>query len=185
MSMIGISDLHIAPMTTEDTATTAATYGAILSVPGTIQADLNPNSVTGTLYADNGAYEVGQSGLGDGSLTLELADLPLAVQAVIFGHNVTKGVLTKLTSDEAPYVGVRFQCVKASGAVRYVSIPKCKFAEPQETVKTKDNNITFQTSKCSGKFVQRKNDKQYYKCADTDAVDYEAATGTAWYTTFD
>ena len=185
MSLVGISNLHIAAMTTEDTATTAPVYGTLIAVPGIIQADINPNSINGTLYADNGAYEAATSGLGDGTVTIELADLPQDVQALIFGHTATKGVMSKLTSDQAPYVGIRFECVKASGAVRFISIPKVKFSEPQETVKTKDNSITFQTGKCEGKMVQRKNDKQYYKFADTDAEGYEAATGTAWYTTFD
>ena len=185
MSLVGISNLHIAAMTTEETATTAAVYGTPLAVPGLIQADIDPASVSGTLYADNGAYEAATSGLGDGKLTLELADLPQEVQALIFGHSAVKGVMTKLTSDQAPYVGVRFEAVQANGNIRYVSIPKVKFSEPQETVKTKDNSITFQTGKCEGKMVQRKNDKQYYKFADTDAEGYEAATGTAWYTTFD
>ena len=178
MSLVGISNLHIAAMTTEETATTAAVYGTPLAIPGMIQVDLDPASVNGTLYADNGAYEAATSGLGDGKLTLELADLPQEVQALIFGHSAVKGVMTKLTSDQAPYVGVRFEAVKANGNICYVSIPKVKFLEPQETIKTKDNSITFQTGKCVGNIVQRKNDRQWYKCADTDAASYEAATGT-------
>lgn len=185
MSLVGISNLHIAAMTTEDTATAAPVYGTPIAVPGLIQADIDPASVSGTLYADNGAYESATSGLGDGKLTLELADLPQDVQALIFGHTAVKGVMTKLTSDQAPYVGVRFECVMASGAIRYVSIPKVKFSEPSESIKTKDNSITFQTGKCVGKIVQRKNDKSYYKFADTNAEGYEATTGSTWYTTFD
>lgn len=185
MSLVGISNLHIAAMTTEDTATAAPVYGTPVAVPGLIQADIDPASVSGTLYADNGAYESATSGLGDGKLTLELADLPQDVQALIFGHTAVKGVMTKLTSDQAPYVGVRFECVMGSGAIRYVSIPKVKFSEPSESIKTKDNSITFQTGKCVGKIVQRKNDKSYYKFADTNAEGYEATTGSTWYTTFD
>ena len=185
MSLVGVSNLHIAVITTEETAAAAAVYGTPVAIPGTIQIDVNPNSVTGTLYADNGAYEAAQSGLGDGKITINTADLDLATQALILGHTVTKGVLTKLTSDKAPYVALRFEFEKASGATRFVSVPKVKFAESDESVKTKDNSITFQTAKCEGKIVQRKNDKMWYKCADTDAEGYEATTGSTWYTAFD
>ena len=179
MSLVGISNFHYAPLTTD--TKTGVTYGTPVAVPGLVAVDIKTGASSGTLFADNGPYETATT-LGDGTITIETADLDLETQAALLGHTVVKGVMTQKSTDKAPYVAVMFEALKANDTVRYAKLLKVKFQVPDESVKTKDDKITFQTSKIEGKIVVRKFDKQWKRTADEDAEGYEATTGANWYT---
>lgn len=181
MSKIGVSNFHYAKQTTEDTGSTAATYGTVVSVPGVTQVDVQVASNTNTLYADNGPFETASS-LGEISVTLDLADLPLSVQADLLGHTLdttaaTKPKLTSKSSDVAPYAAIMFEFLMADGSSRCVKLYKGKFGEPNDTATTRGENVEFQTSQITGSFVQLKNNKVY-----KDVQDFPAGESTAaWY----
>lgn len=177
MSKIGISNLHYAVQTTEDTASTAAVYGTPVAVPGMVSADVTPASNTATLYADNGPYETANT-LGEITVSLDLADLPLEVQAALLGHTLTSGQLDSKTDDVAPYVALMFEYLLGSGKKRCVKLYKGRFSEPAESAQTKGENVEFQTNTVEASFVQLKNTKLWKSTKDFDA---DASTAT-WYT---
>lgn len=176
MSKIGISNLHYAVMTTEDTASAAATYGTVTAVPGTVSANITPSSNKATLYADNGPYETASS-LGEITLALDLADLDPDVQADLLGHTLASGQLDYAASDVAPYCAVMFEYLLGNGKKRCVKLYKGKFSEPADEGTTKGENVEFQTSSIEATFVQLKNNGLWKSTKDFDA---DASTA-AWY----
>lgn len=181
MSKVGVRNLHYFKMLTD--TTTGATYSAPVAVPGTVNIDINPATDNATLYADDGPYEAATS-LGQISVSIELADLPKAVQADLLGHTIdtnTDALVSKST-DAAPYVGIAFESEKANGQIRYVKLAKGKFAEPEDNFQTKGESIEFQTSTITANFVVRVYDKEWKQIIDSDDTgDHVAATIAAWY----
>lgn len=167
MAKIGVRNVHYAKMTTEDTATTAAVYSSPVAVPGLVSVEVTPESNTSTLYADNGPYETAAS-MGNVGVTLDMADLPLSVQADLLGHTYDEStrVLDKKTTDNAPYVALLFEFTMANGETRCVKLYKGKFALPTESGQTKGENVEFQTSEITASFVQLKNNAKWETMQD-------------------
>lgn len=179
MSKIGVSKFHYAKQTTEDTASAPAVYGTPVAVPGLVSVNVETTSNTATLYADNGPYETASS-LGDVNLTVNLADLPLSVQADLLGHTLSAGgQLDSKASDVAPYCAVMFEFLLGNGKKRCVKLYKGKFTEPADAGNTRGENVEFQTSEATAAFVQLKNNQMYKSVQDFDA---DASTDS-WYAT--
>lgn len=157
MSKVGVSNFKYAKMTTEDTSSAAPAYGTITAIPGTVHIDRNTESTRNTLYADNGPYETASS-LGETTLTLEAADLPLEVQADLLGatYDSENNRLEFKTGDSAPYVAVMFEGLKANGEKQCVKLFKGRFGIPNETLQTKGESVEFQTETIEGTFVALK-----------------------------
>lgn len=179
MAKVGLSNFYYA-INTADTSS-AVTYSAPVKIAGLISADIKTGADTATLYADNGPAEVASS-LGEITVDIELKDLSLEAQAALLGHTITAGVMVNDTDDTAPYVCIMFESLKSNGKKRFVKLLKGKFSEPDDTNKTKEDKISFQTQKISGKFVAREYDGLWKRTTDEDATGYVAGTGAAWYT---
>lgn len=179
MSKIGISKFHYAVQSAEETATSDATYGTTTAVPGLVSIDVTKESSTNTLYADNGPYEVAENS-GAINVTIDLADLPMSVQADLLGHTYDSAnkTLIKKTSDTAPYCAILFEFLMGNNSKRCVKLYKGRFAEPTQSGQTKGENVEFQTSQITASFVALKGkannagkwelDKDY---ASTDSTD--------------
>ncbi len=167
MSKIGVKNVHYAKQTAEDTASSAATYGSVVAVPGLVSVEVAPESNTATLYADNGPYETAAS-MGSVNVTIDLADLPLEVQADLLGHTYDSQTkkLDKKTTDVAPYVALMFEFTLANGDNRCVKLYKGKFALPTDSGNTKGENVEFQTSQITASFVQLKNNSMWQTVQD-------------------
>lgn len=181
MSKVGISKLHYARITTEDTATANPVYGAVEAPScGIVSADVQVASNTAKLYADNMLWDT-ETAMGDVTLTLDVADLPLEVQAALLGHEYdsTDKTLIKKSSDAAPYVAVGFEFLMASGKKLCVWLYKGKFQEPNQNANTKGENTEFQTNSITGTFAALKGaadntgrwqySKEFEASASTDA----------------
>lgn len=185
MAQIGLKKLFYAILSAD--SLTTLTYGTPVQVSGLINADIKPGAQSSTLFADDGPREVGTT-LGEIDVTIELADLTPAVAAALLGATVdtTTGELAQKATDVAPYVAIMFESAKADGNTRYVKLLKGKFAPNEENYKTKDNSVTFQTPKITGKFVARIKDSEWIRKIDSDST----ATGAAalisnWYSSIE
>ena len=159
---IGVKNLHYAVMTTEDTESTAATYGTMKDglVGKTVNIAVNVETADADVYAE----------------------LPVEVQGELLGHTVTKGVMDCKSDDVAPWVGLAFQFTKRNGKVRYVKLYKGRFKEVNEQGETKGNSVNFQTESLEGDFLPVKDTGMWKKVADEEGTGYEDTTGSAWYT---
>lgn len=176
MAQVGLRNFYYAIMTTEDTASTAATYDTPHRVVGLNKIDINPTVNTATLYGDDIALATASS-LGEITVTIDLADLQLEDLAALLGHTVTNGVMVSKGSDSAPYVAIMFESEKHNGEIRYCKLLKGKFSESQETVDTRGNSINYQIGQITGKFVARANDSAWKKTQDST----DTAIASSWY----
>jgi phi13 family phage major tail protein len=176
---IGLRDLYYAELI-EDTLA-GVTYGAPVRVVGAITANINPNSQSGTLFADDGPLDT-VSSLGEIELELSAADIPAEVQAIWLGHTVDSGIIKRKSTDVPKYVAIGFKSLKSNGAYRYVWLVKGKFQEPEQRYETKGESVNFQPPTLVGRFVSRDFDQLWQKSIDSDHESYDESVGTAWFT---
>nr|DAQ35956.1 MAG TPA: tail tube protein [Caudoviricetes sp.] len=180
--LIGVRNLHYAIMKTDDK--TGATYEVPVKVAGVRTIDVKPSSGIDTLYGDDAPFDVADY-LGDISVSVDAAQVPLNDLAALLGHTVNKGVMEYKSTDTPPYVALLFESVKSNGQKRFVKLLKGKFAEPEENFQGKDTSTHWNTVKLTGHFVVREYDSAWKRVADEDAADYESTTGDGWYNTVD
>lgn len=179
MATIGLRDIYIA-LLTEDSVGGKATYEAPERLAGAISANINPNSSSSTLFADDGPSDTAAT-LGEISLELNVKDIPLPMQAKLLGHTFEGGVLIKKGGDVPPWLAVGFRTLKSNGSYRYYWLTKGKFTTPEEDLKTKGDSVEFTTPTIKGSFVKRDSDDEWQRQADSDET--ESATAIAkWFT---
>jgi phi13 family phage major tail protein len=145
MAKVGISKLHYAVLSTEDTPTSNPVYGTIKAPScGIVSAEVTSDSNRVSLYADNMVWE-SEVSMGDINLSLDLADLPLEVQADLLGHTYdsTEKTLIKKSSDAAPYVAVAFEFLMSGGKKLAVWLYKGKFQDLEDQNESKGDSINF------------------------------------------
>jgi len=179
MATIGLRDVYYAKLLTDPVEGTP-TYATPKHIAGAISANVNPNSSSATLFADDGPSDTAAT-LGEISLELNMKDLDLATQAELLGHTLDNGVLKKKGADVPPWVAVGFRTLKSNGSYRYYWLNKGKFATPEEDLQTKGDSIEFQTPTITGSFVKRDSDDEWQRQADSDDTESAAAI-TKWFT---
>ncbi len=177
---IGLKDVHYALLTSD--ASGGAVYATPVKMVGAITANINPNSSIETLFADDGPMEVATV-LGNIEVELNMADLPLEVQAILLGHGtLSGGVMMAGSEDSPPWLGIGFKSLKSNGKYRYTWLLKGKFREPENNSETKNDSVNFQTSTIVGNFTIREYDSKWKKQTDEDATGFVEDTATAWFT---
>lgn len=180
---IGLDKLYYALLTSDSNDATPCVYAAPVHVPGAITAKINPNFDNATLFADDGPYDAATA-LGMIDLELNVADLPLPLQAAIFGHTYTAdGVLKRKGSDTPPWIAIGFRSLKSNGNYRYTWLCKGKFAPPEQSNDTKNDKVNFQTPTTKGTFVKRDYDNEWERHIDEDDALFNTPYGTNWFIT--
>ena len=164
-AQIGLQKFHYAVLTKDDS--TGATYGTPKKIAGLNSIDINPTVNKATLYGDDAPMATANS-LGAITVKFESGDLPLEDEAALLGHTVSNGEMICKADDEAPDVAIMFKSKKHDGQTRYVKLLKGKFAEVQQTINTKGDNIEYQLNSLEGNFVAREFDKQWKRIADAE-----------------
>lgn len=178
---IGLRDLHYALLTNDEVdPTPAINYEVPERIIGAVQANINPNPSSESLFADDGPMETATT-LGQITLELITADLPLDVQATLLGHDydAANGILIRKAEDIAPWVAVGFRSLKSNGNYRYTWLTKGRFSVPELNHETKTDSINFQTPTINGSFVKREADDVYIFQGDENDTNFEPGT---WFT---
>ncbi len=178
MATIGLRDVHYAPLVSDTVL--GATYGTPVKISGAISANVNPNSSSSTLFADDGPYDSAAT-LGEISLELNMADIPATISAALLGHTYASGMLVKKSSDVPPYVAVGYRSLKSNGYYRYTWLYKGKFTDGETANATKGDSIEYQTPTITGAFVKRDYDDAWQLEADSDDSNVAPATITNWF----
>jgi phi13 family phage major tail protein len=166
MATIGLRDVYYALLLTDPVGGTP-TYGAPVRLAGAISAAVNPNTSSATLFTDDGPGDVAAT-LGEISLELNLADIPLDAQSVLLGASLAGGILKSKATDVAPWLAIGFRTLKSNGSYRYVWLAKGKFTVPEDDFATKADSIEFKTPTIKGAFVRRDSDDEWKRQADQD-----------------
>lgn len=186
---IGCDHLVYAPMTTEDTVDTAPQYGEVVSAPGVMSININPNGAQETLFADDGPMETAST-LGRIEVEIQKNELTVKNKSDLLGHAIdAKGGLVYGDSDIAPWHAIGFRTLKSNGKYRYVWLYKGKFTEPEDQNETKGDSINFQADTISGQFtrlnkaytVGGKSVRPWKYEMDEDHEGHDAATITGWF----
>lgn len=175
MPIVGLKDIHVALLNQD------GTYETPVRLAKAIEASITPNVNSTTLYADDRAVET-VSSLGEIEVELNIDDLSTEKYALIMGKTInTDGVVVDKADDVAPYVALGFRSQKANGAYRYVWLYKGKFEPSEESYKTKEDSIEFQTPTIKAKFVAREDGKWRAK-VDSDDPGVNQTVITNWFT---
>ena len=167
-STIGLKNMVIAPLTVDTEET--LTYGELQLVAGAIEASIAPdNADPDVQFADDEEFDVLYP---DPQLTFttKMADIPLAIQEMIFGNRIDdNGVLIRTSTDKPPYFAVGFRSEKSNHKYRYVWLYKVRAKPLTENYATKEGQtITRQTGDVEWTAIKRTHDGQYQAVADED-----------------
>ena len=176
--LIGLDKFYYAINNFDTTA--GVSYQAPVPLKGALTVSYNPNSEVSTLFADDGPYDTAES-IGEVELEVGIADISQEDYAAIMGHTITGGVMDESASDQPVDVAFGFRAKRSNGGYSYFWFLKGKFSKPSTDHETKGDKLSWQTPTMNGKFVQRIYDGLYKKSTRTDANDYTAAIGTAWF----
>lgn len=151
---IGCDNLVYAKMTTEDTTLAAPVYGAVTAAPGVMSININPNASLATAFFDDGPGDTAST-LGTIEVEIQKNTLTAANKADLLGHTLdSKGGIVYSDSDSPPWVAIGFRTLKSNGKYRYVWLYKGRFADPEDNNETKGDSINFQSDTISGQFVK-------------------------------
>lgn len=179
MATIGLKDIYFAPIL-ED-GENGTTYDDPIKIGRAIQANVQPQTNTADLRADDAVAETAES-RGPIVVSVGVDDLDKEAQATLFGMGINKdGVLVDNINDRAPYGALMFRSEKANGYYRYVVLYKGKFTLPEEDYETKQETPAFQTPTVEGRFISRRSDGAYRSIVDEDDDDVDESIIDRWF----
>jgi phi13 family phage major tail protein len=175
-----LKDLVTAELLTDDS--TETTYGAVEDVVSAINIEVKDDSGDADVqYADDSEYDR-LYGLPKMSFSMEMADIPPAMQAKFFGHATdTYGVVVASQDDEPPYRAFGFKSKKADGAYRYVWLLKCipqKRAGDHSHNTEQGDKVERQTSKVDFDVVPTIYTGEYQYMVDDDNASFTSKKAT-------
>ncbi len=179
-STVGLKNMVLAPLTTDTEA--GHTYGDLQLVAGAIDASITPqNADPNVQYADDIEFNVLYPD-PELSFKTKMADIPLAIQEMIFGNRIDdNGVLVRTASDRPPYYAVGFKSEKSDGAFRYVWLFNVRAKPVTESYATKEGTtINRQAGEVEWTAIKRTHDARYQAVADEGQNGFTAATGATF-----
>ena len=154
MAKIGLSSLYYSKLTEAQDGT--PTYDGAKVLGKAVSANVSITNNSAMLYADDVLAESDTS-FQSGTITLGCAEDGDTVFADLLGHTITTGenggVVTKATTDVAPFVAVGRVITKMVSGVLYYKaevLYKVKFAEPSQDDSTKGESMEFRTPEIEG-----------------------------------
>ncbi|MBQ8708349.1 MAG: hypothetical protein IJ523_09715 [Succinivibrionaceae bacterium] len=174
-STIGVKNLVFAPLTKDDE--TGYTYGDLVKAEGTIEVTITPqNTDLDVQYADDVEYDVIAQD-PEIEVSVDMASLPVQLQAEIHGHEYKDGVMVEKAGDTPSYYAMGFKAEKTDGSYRFVWLLKCRAKPGTETYRTKEGrDITRQTNNATFTAIKRTFDGKVRAVADESDEDF---TGSA------
>jgi len=180
VSTVGLKNMVLAPLTADTEA--AHTYGALQLIAGAIDASITPqNADPNVQYADDVEFSVLYPD-PELSFKTKMADIPLAIQEMIFGNQIDEnGVLVRTASDRPPYYAVGFKSEKSDGTFRYVWLYKVRAKPVTESYATKEGTtINRQTGEVEWTAIKRTHDARYQAVADEGQNGFAAELGATF-----
>ena len=178
----GVLDLYYAPMTTEETPTTAPVYGVPKVLASTIEVTLTPGYREGELRASNVTKRRAKK-IDSYALKINADKIPAPIKAELLNRTVdANGVQIIKGSSQPIKVAIGFANTLDDGSKELWWLYKGEFSEPTQTSKTSGKDIEYQTPTLDAVFVRRADNNALAAVVDT-AVDTVAGTvETGWFT---
>lgn len=176
MAKIGLNNFWYSVLASESSAG-VPTYSGPETPGKAVECSVDTEFNDAELYAEDGLAESDKS-FKKATVNITVDRDDLQTKADLLGHTLVDGELKSNSEDVAPYVGIgRVVTMIVGGVKKYIGkvIYKVKFAEPQESEKTKGESTEFVTTQYSGTASALANgDWKTEKSFDDkqDAVDY-------------
>lgn len=164
MAKIGLTSLYYSKLTEASDGTPS--YDGAKTLGKAVSANVSITNNSAFLYADDVVAESDTS-FQSGTITLGVDEDGDSVFADLLGHTITTGettggVVTKSTSDVAPYVAVGRVITKMVSGVLYYKaevLYKVKFSEGNSDDQTKGESMEFRTPEIEGTILALANGK--------------------------
>lgn len=185
-SRIGLDDLYIAEVLTDDAGTYLADTPEYLAPAA--EASAEPATNQETQYADDGPYDA-MTAEGETTLKLVVTGMPVEMLAKISGNafDAASGRMFD-HGGTPPYFALMFRSQKSNGSYRYYSFLKGRFSMPSEEYATKSDTpdpktveLTFTAVKTTHPFDVGGSEDVSVKRVVGDE-DTENFDGSTWYT---
>ena len=167
-----LRNIHYALLTSDTAA--GVEYAVPKPLVGAVNAKISPTSSQEKLWADDGVFDIANN-LGDISVELELAELPLQAQATLLGHTYLDGVMAMKATDEPPYLAIGFMSRVSQSRFRFVWLYKGKFGLVQDEYATATDAAAWRNAKLTGTFVRRDYDGEWQVIADSGDAGFTGA----------
>ena len=165
-STVGLKNVVLSPLLTDTDE--GHTYGDLQLVAGAIEASVTPDNADPDIqYADDTEFDTLYAD-PEISFKLKMADIPIAIQEMIFANVVDdNGVLIRTAQDKPPYFAIGFKSEKSDGKFRYVWLYKVRAKPLTENFATKEGKtINRQTPEVEFTAIKRTHDGRYQAVAD-------------------
>lgn len=177
---IGLSDLTAWVLETDDKTTLS--YKAPFKVAPAVSASISPNTSDDSFYADDTALVSNQT-VSSITIELETADIKDEVIAQLLGLEVdANGVVLDNSNKVAPKVALGFRSLKSNGKYKYVVLYKGSFGIGEDEYQTKEDSISFQTSKLTGTFFPTVHNGNWRASVNEDSEAVKPEVITNWFT---
>ena len=179
MANIGMRKVFIAKRTASGTYDVT---GGLESCGHAVSVNLTPTWAEGQNYGDDMQVD-SDSEFVSAALALGTTNVPAPFHNTMFGNTVSQDgkTITHNKDDEPPFVGTGFIGVEKVDNVRsFVAsfLPKVKFREPDSTLNTKTNSITYSNPTVNGTvFTEDNGDWKIDEICTTEAAAVEWLQG--------
>ena len=167
-SKVGLRDVIFWKLTADTDSTLTYAAAAETETVEAIDAKIShTNADPDVLYAndveDDVLYEDTEL-----TVTLEVKDLPLSLQAKLLGNKVgTKAEIVEVAGATPPYYAMGFKAEKRDGNDRYMWLLKGRAQPLDEQHRTKEKTTTRQNDTISMTFIKRTKDNVFKYAYDT------------------
>ena len=165
-STVGLKNVVLSPLLTDTEE--GHTYGDLQLMAGAIEASVTPDTADPDVqFADDAEFDTLYAD-PEVSFKLKMADIPLAIQEMIFANVIDdNGVLIRTAQDKPPYFAIGFKSEKSDGKFRYVWLYKVRAKPLTENFATKEGKtINRQTPEVEFTAIKRTHDGRYQAVAD-------------------
>lgn len=177
MAFVGLKYVVAATLKTEEKVA-ANTYDSGFVVGKAMKANIQINAANAFLYGDDAVAE-SDTGFTSGTVTIGTTKMTDDIQSKLLGHKQdtgdagAAGEITGNIEDIAPYHGVGFYAPKLDDhkrKYRAIWFTKVIFADPNESLETKQGSTNFVTPELAGTIMQdAKGDWKKEQTFDTEA----------------
>lgn len=166
--IIGVRDLHIAKVLTDNVGKTA-TWEKPTRVPSLVGIEISDNTDSTTFYSDDCAEEVINS-FGGKEVTITLGKLSNELEAMITGneYDETTGAMVQIADAKAPEVAIMFRAPKSNGKFQYCVLYKGVLTREGASYATKEDSVESQDVTLKGVFMPLQSNGKISMKVDTD-----------------
>ena len=172
--LIGMSDIHIAPVTQNDMG--GYTTGKPVYLAPALSGKVTPKETTVKFSGDDKTQQIITS-FSEAQVEIKTATLPLDKIALLYGQTLTKdGILVDGADDKAPMVAVGFRNKLSTNRYQFTWLYLCQFAGEASQYETDGDKMKGQDITIKGTAIARLKDNKWRVRATEETMELAGLT---------